>query len=780
MTAYYSETGTDLASLAAGEPGIGMILYYLPERGIERPSLVVRLSNDAEKDYVEAEIFDAPADQDYVPGWFSADEFTLSSSLVPKITMQGLDGWWVQNQVVSYNLNIQINGAVVAMWGAGYNPERGPQGWPELVEPGELAVSITVRDPEQSGIPKWDLRLLEPPFANHGFIRANYAERKCDTPTEVDRGVSPLWPYVAVEGRYEQKRGQLNPPIVVDWNKAQIIYMSEMVTVRNQNCSYSLYSISALGLEEQNQPNFETPFAFYDLSGEGTGYPNLLLRTERYPVGDPFVEELEEDFQTIRYSWRNQVGDWQWDYKIEVLGFYPYEYETPIAEGLLSIDAPPYEKFPEWVVEKEWPVVTFIDTEGTPYRTSEGIYEWSPREVGINYLFGWQDSSAGAAFSKNKLGLRGEYRFKKNLPPQLYLSPIDNRLHLRAAEGGLWHMTEEFVLRLHNIDGGPHINGWTRERIPEGADYSQDSKHGYDVGDDAPEVGEVEEALYSLDGHLLYSSLDEVVLHQSSYSPSILNILPPKDRSTWLSFQEQVEATTSQRRDPMDLKSWLSDFPSIGDRAEPIVITKARFFNMRKTEEGFRFVLHLLPGFEIQQAKGSVWSNLSAGEHIVTYDGQWTVESALLPKLSITIQLPEEQEKLSILEEIPIQLLVENSGFADVKEVQLVGQASNGQKPVEITKEQIDLLSGDLTSLPLNWQPKSAGEWILRFRLEDQEEKILVEMSQPVTISDSSETRRGTVFSLSTGGAQQSLVVFLLVAFAVSMMSALFVAQRKT
>ena len=56
----------------------------------------------------------------------------------------------------------------------------------------QLAASIMVRDPEQSRIPQWDLRLLELPFPCQGYYRTNYAERKCDTPTEIDFGISPL------------------------------------------------------------------------------------------------------------------------------------------------------------------------------------------------------------------------------------------------------------------------------------------------------------------------------------------------------------------------------------------------------------------------------------------------------------------------------------------------------------------------------------------------------------------------------------------------------------
>ena len=170
----------------------------------------------------------------------------------------------------------------------------------------------------------------------------------------------------------------------------------------------------------------------------------------------------------------------------------------------------------------------------------------------------------------------------------------------------------------------------------------------------------------------------------------------------------------------------------------------------------------------------------SSMEYIVTYNGQWTVEPATLPDLSISITLPEKQEKLSIVNEIPIQALLENSALRDLNGVRVVGEMSQGENTLQIIRQQIDLLSGELIAIPLNLHPKSEGEWTLRFWLEDQEENILVETSQPLIIPDSQQVDGAMILSVSTKSTVQLVVLWVLFAFAISMMSALFIAQRKS
>ncbi|MBE9474158.1 MAG: hypothetical protein IMY85_04650, partial [Chloroflexi bacterium] len=444
---YFSESGIDLDQISKGHAGEGWLLYYLPGHDYGHPSLVVHLLKQTEYSTAIAEVFGSPPGLNYVPIRIEANTVTLEQSLKPAITMMAPDGWWQKNGVTNYNLEVQIYGPIYAMWGGGYDQKFGPQGSTALIEPGELGVQIRIKDINRDGIPDWELRSLVPEFPGRADYRSNYAERKCDSPVKFDLGVSPLWPFVAIEGSFEQLPGQLRPPIVLDWQAGKITHFSELVTVRNQNCSYSFYTIEPLEIGELNKVNFEAPLAFYDLSSQGNGYPNLILRTEHYPAGDRWFNQSSRDFETVRYSWRNAIGDRRWDYKVEVAGFHPYEFQTSIAGGLLMVDAMPYERFPQWVIEHQWPVVTFVDTQGSTDHSSEGIYTWSPRQLGDAYLRGEDELPNPDAFSTIRQGWRGEYRHTKNLRPKLYLSPIDNNLHLLGADAGLLSLENGLILR---------------------------------------------------------------------------------------------------------------------------------------------------------------------------------------------------------------------------------------------------------------------------------------------------------------------------------------------
>lgn len=761
--------GTNLDKLARGETGSGTLLYYLVERGVERPSLVVRLTKQAGAQYALAEVFDVPSGNDHVPVQLDGRDARLDGRQIPAITIKALGGWWVRDGLINYNLDVQANGPVYAMWGGGYDPKSGPQRWTGLVKPGEPAVKIQVRDPESSGLPKWDLRLLVPSFEGQGFYRTNYAERKCNTPVERERSVSPLWPFVAETGAYEQPNRKFRPPIVVDWARGRVTHFSELVTVRNQNCSYSLYSISRLEGGKVNEANFETPFAFYDLSGEGMGSPNLILRTERFAAEDPWSVGLDpqvqqgrlapSDFETVRYSWRNSVGDLGWDYKIEVMGLYPYTSKTSIAGGNLTISAPSYDDFPPWVISRSWPVVTFIDTEGTSYSSTEGIYEWSPREIGVGYIFGWNSASKPQAFAEIRKGLRGEYRYRRDLPPKLYLSPIDNRLHLLGAEGGLWNLGNGFIFRAQNLGGSLHINTWTRERaatsIKAGVSTAQSQK-----------LGGIEEALYALAGYLIYSGPDGVELRQADFNTSLFEIPPPTNQASWRTFREQLAPYT--KRDPNKLQSWVSAFPGKSFR-----LAGARISNMRAIPGGFRFALDVRSGLQAQGDDTLGLGSLKPGSYSVTYDGKTNIETLTPPILSATLH----SGQLRQLEKNALQVKLRNDGLTDLPSatLELWATSSTGQDTIAVS-QTVSLLAQTPITTTLPWAPLSAGRWKLTPKIRQPDDRLLALQSAQVTVLPANATSPSIL--LAAGGTVTALP-FIILGLASLGILALFAFQQQ-
>ncbi len=452
-------SGISLESLIDGGYGEGMLVYSTNTF----PSvhmLAIKLTKELGSNSAMAIIIQIPID---------ARNFDLPElvdnvlDLPPTIVIESLDGWWLRDSVPSYNLDIQVWGPVYAMWGASQDPNSGTQSWLSEYGPNDLTVQIMVRDENHDGIPDWELRSKIPKILGRADISSNYAERKCEPAVAIDPGIFPLWPYVSIEGGYVQLQGRLRPPVVLDIDSGEITHFSELVSVRGQNCTYAFYTIDPLTPNQLNNTNFEAPFALYDLSGNGTGYPNLILRTEHYPAGDRWFNQSTRDFETVRYSWRNEVGDGHWDYKIEVAGFHPYQSQTPIAADQILVDSPSYEQFPRWVLDHAWPAVTFVNTNGSPARSSEGIYTWSPRELGDDYLRGEVDKPNPNAFSLIPEGWQGEYRFTRDIPPQLYGSPIDKRLHLVGAEAGLINLGNGYLLHEENLDNDLFIDSWTLE-----------------------------------------------------------------------------------------------------------------------------------------------------------------------------------------------------------------------------------------------------------------------------------------------------------------------------
>lgn len=749
ISQFFGTTG--LAELSAGALGRGTLLYYAVGDHPMRPRLVVQIVHEPGADHATAQVFDAPPGARYVPIQLDGEKISLPSRLLPAITIQARGGWWVRDETINYNLDVQVNGPIDAMWGGGFDPRFGPSGWVAAMRPGEPAARILVRDPAGSGVPTWDLRSLLRDFPGQGYYRTNYAERTCLSPLTHDLGVSPQWPYVAQGGGYEQPNGRLRPPIVVDWGHSRITHFSELVTVRNQNCSYALYAINRLTPGRRNQPDFESPFAFYDLSGQGKGYPNLIVRAGRFPANDPWSAGLEPtvrprrpvpvDYEAVRYSWRLAPGDSLWDYKIEVLGFHPYTADTPIADGYASIDAPSSAQLPDWVVDQPWPAVSFVDTEGKSYQSSEGIYEWTPSDLGAGYLAGWDTDPHPDAFSTIPLGFRGEYRFHQSRPPRLYLSPLDRRLHLLGAEGGLWNLGNAAVLRTLNLDHGPYINGWVRERSAERAGALPQ------VAAEQGSRDSIEEALYALAGYLIYSGPTGIELRRVADHPADFEIAPPTDPETWASFRERLAPYDAQRRDPNDLKSWLT--PVVG---ESLTISQASIRQVRSTPTGFRFILTLGVGFDVQGSEIFHRPDLVPGSYAVTYtDGRFTINPLTPP--SITGELDDTTSYTTpfvALQPRAVSVRLRNDGLTDLPDstLELWAQPSNGP-PILAATRSVALLAQDPAAATLVWTPPAAGDWVLTPKIRQPDGARITLEPARTAVAPAASAGAGDILSIS-------------------------------
>ena len=717
---FFSDTGITLAELSAGTFGSGTlrITHTAYEQNLTK--IIIQLSNDSEG--AHALVYDnAEQTISRALNWLEEQE-AIDAVRSPAIEMHAPDGWWVRDGVVNYNLDIVLNGAITAMWNAGSRDDPEQAGWLNALPANSIdpTTRIQVRDPQQEGHPLWDLRQIIPPFPGEGYLRTNYAERQCAPAASVAATVVPEWPYITPEpigDGFEQPPEQFVSPIVIDWSRGIVTNFSELVTVRNQSCSYSLYSIRALVEGEVNQPNFETPFAFYDLSGENNGYPNLILRTEHFAAREPWSLGLRADnqgrrltpdpFQTIRYSWLTESGRTEWEYKVEVMGTYPYTETTSIAGDRYEIKAPDYDSFPEWVLEREWPVITFVDVERGPYRSTEGIYDWSPRETGIGHLYGWAPIPE-TAFNTIGTGLRGEYRFEQAGDVRLYHSPIDQRLHLLGADGGLWQVDNETVLKLHNLDDDPYIDGWET------------------LQDEEPR-----EALYVSHDHIIFGDGEGVVIRAASVPDSNYEIDPPSSAETWQAFKQKHDAL--QKQNPLSMHTWLRPFPGAETDISGVALSQ-----FRATPDGFRFVLTPKDSVEINENALLPDIAWDSRQLVVSYSpAGFEVSEGSPPELSLAINAIDATTWRN---RIPVYIEGYNTGSQDAERLYLTISAKRNGEEKWLSTDSVTLLAGDTHQKMLTWQPLDTGAWTIRARLNDVvDDTLITEQTHSIQVTSQLE-----------------------------------------
>jgi hypothetical protein len=719
LVAVYDSGEPSLADVLSGASGEATLLYYTAKTGPERPALVVRFTKAEGAADAVVRIFDAPPGLAHIPVTFVRGYPLVPANIGATITLRAPDGWWVRDGLVNYNLEVQVYGPVVAMWGS-----EGSTGWAQFVGRGYRNARILVGDSDGDGLPDWDWRTMLLNYPGRGDYRSSYAERKCPSPISMDGGPFPTWPFVAGHSHlgYEQAPGTYRPPIVVDWAAGRVLFFSEIVTLRNQNCSYGMYSIERVVPGELNHPDFETPFAFYDLSGRGQGHPNLIIRTGRILLREEVtgLTYEHEQMEVIRYSWSNQnVGDGSMDYKIEVFGFHPYDFVTAIADGGAWIDAPPYGLFPGWVIGREWPVVTFVDSESVRYMSSEGIYEWSPGDLDYGYYLGYSDWADVGLFADIGVGLRGEYRLETEQQSLLYLSPIDNRLHLKWAERGVWRLDEEQVVRVDNLDGDAFLDLWTREAMAVAHEPSSGAEIADRAADEAAAEPQVIETLVALSGHLLHAGENRVTLVETDHQPSLFETLPPTDHDTWQTHRSQLAPYEKQRRDPRDLSSWLDGFP--GARTE---ISGAALAKLRRAGGGVRFELSLSAGYHVAGPDPMGIDGLAPGDYLVQAQaGAFTVQPLLPSRLSLELQ------QLSSRAGVParIQITVRNTGLADAPPLTLYAEAVGFEgEALELAHERVAVLAGQAPQVLLDVPSTVAAGSEIRAWMEDLDGRVWV------------------------------------------------------
>ena len=274
-------------------------------------------------------------------------------------------------------------------------------------------------------------------------------------------------------------------------------------------------------------------------------------------------------------------------------------------------------------------------------------------------------------------GLRGEYRVNSNHRPELYASPVDGRMHLLYAQGGIWNINNHETLVEKNLNGGRFINAW------ELVDTRKNHVH-------------TVAQLYALPGALLYQGPKGVILDHVSYLSNAFTIMPPDSKESWTSFVHKVAAYKSGNN-PLHLSQWLNRFPGYAIKG-PGTIS-----DVIDTANGFQFALN--------PRQMALWRGYIPG-------------LGVLKQRSVVISYDAKNSKWSIIPEVPNPVTGSLKSGAAVhvdtpvsESVQIDNHANyitSGKLSVVVNghtqwSQQIQLARSNHSTLSVPWTPLKSG-----------------------------------------------------------------------
>lgn len=541
------------------------------------------------------------------------------------------------------------------------------------------------------GVPLWaQSQLVNDVSPSSGYARFNATVRADPSvPYRLAAPLMPTWPYLSVTPTHFHWGP--NRPIVYETSTKQITEYWSGFHVAGS------YQFNSLSLPPHT--DFEAPFAFYRFDPAAGNYANLTIRSDVWPASSPFGPPISGVSRTaIRMTWTARETN-LWRYSLTVLGNHPMTGRVAIGET--RVRAVPYQAFPNWVTQKPWKLVTFVEaTEGEP--GSEGIYDYSvednypmsfwaqglrprfPETFASPYL-----NARGRGPRELKPGMRGEYSAVYRRKPGLYLSPVDGRVHLLYADGGLWNLGDATVLRVANLDGDAFIDAWWRETIPE------------TVGPLRARRGVLEEALYRVDDLLIHTGPEGVTLRRSAFSPALGTPPIPTDRKTWNTFLGEA-AISDEARDPMALASWLEAFAG-----ETLTLQGAAVEELQSSLDELRFELNVQEGAAPRgDLNLPIFSNLAPRRYVVTYDRRsrvWSREAATPPQLAARLTA----SALATFTPGSLELRLHNSGSTDLMDKATLRLGNR----VIRRWQQLQIGSKSTWRETIAWVPEQSGRW---------------------------------------------------------------------
>ena len=611
----------------------------------------------------------------------------------PTVSVTSLDGAWEDGQRTSFNLDISVDGSARATFGAGLGETPA---YSHLQHDGRADYLIHVRDEDRDGKPDHEWRQFYPPFPESPALSEHYRTEIASNPEDDEVPVTDsfLWPHLALEARsirhYVKDYGASPPPIQVDWSRAQVVQVSELVASRGNPGSFFIYSINRVREGFTTATNFENPFAFYDFAGADDGWPDTSIRFLAVLPGETDDVPNIDPINIVMYTW-DQRHSHNWNYSLNLVG--QQHVETTIQFDGFSVKAIPPQELPGWVAEQKWNAATFVEV-NKPYWTSEHVYEYTPQErssvLPYRYLMGLVEDPPTEAFEQIAEGFRGEYTFELDGPARLYVNPVDRRLHLAGATSGVWNMGRGREMRYANL-GGPYVNHWIARDARGGA-----------------------EQLYWAADQLIYASPREVLIGQmpSIHGPQLMP--PPRNRAEWAGLSKLMDANAPSFA-AGDLRAMFADIATTVRRLPGAAIT-----GFRLTDDGFRFIFSPAPPLGITESDFLG----GAGQFVVRYEAG--TGYAWRPATPIALEV----SPVTVIGDPPrastgstLSLAIRNEGDRDARGIRVSVLTGRPGEPLgEIGTVEVDVAGMEASEVQFAWTPPAAGDWLVRAKVDRMQE----------------------------------------------------------
>ena len=340
---------------------------------------------------------------------------------------------------------------------------------------------------------------------------------------------------------------------------------------------------------------------------------------------------------------------------------------------------------------------------------------------------------------------RGEYQFFLNSLPYLYISALDNKLHLLQADVGYW-----------NVDGTKVIK------------YLDKNEDGFLDTFESTVDNIVEDQLFHGGDFLVYADGSEIRVKDIGNKKEHIRLLPPTNHLSWVAIS-QLLAKYDQDVDTSDLHAIFDSHDG-----EPTVLAGAELTGFRVTKDGF--VAWILVNDPIASSQFLPEAVEPGFYYLQVVEHNISIQPVTPAEVEVSITninsiAPETYEY------IPIVVHFTNHSLEDVDDmfVILQEQREGSRRMIAVDFDIISINAQDTTEWIVPWMPRISGDWILTVQaiLTDLEDVELSDLQIPESTAfnvsvDNGEKLNVDLFSLNrTAGDTSYLIILLFISIAV-------------